>query len=106
MRDEVRGKVVSLFLLPFSFCLMASVSLTAQESPQPSFRAGTTLVEFTFVALDSKGNPVADLKKEEVMLAERGRPRDVAFFRFDGNAPAVSVAAPALAPGYVTNRPT
>jgi VWFA-related protein len=82
--------------------LVGALCLRAQQ-PLPTFRAGTTLVEFTFVALDDKGNPVIDLAKDEVRLSEDGKPRDVAFFRFDG-APASSQPQP-LPPGEFSNRP-
>src|SRR5690242_11390458 len=99
--NAVRRSWKSLFLLPSA----VFVGAVAVQSQQPVFRSGTTLIEFTFVALDGKGNPVTDLKKDEVALTERGHPRDIAFFRFDGNAPAVAEPAPPLAPGYATNRP-
>jgi VWFA-related protein len=86
----------------YSFVVFPS-SLYAQA---PTFRTGTTLVEFTIVALDGDGNPITDLTKDEVVLTDSGRTRDIAFFRFDGDAPAVSSAPrPVLAPGFVTNRP-
>src|SRR5687767_8295136 len=86
----------------YSFVVFPS-SLFAQA---PTFRTGTTLVEFTIVALDGDGNPITDLTKDEVVLTDSGRTRDIAFFRFDGDAPAVSSAPrPVLAPGFVTNRP-
>jgi VWFA-related protein len=81
------------------------LSLRAQT---PTFRTGTTLVEFTVVALDGKGNPVTDLTKAELSLTDRGEPREIAFFRFDGDGgPGETAAAPlpALSPGFVSNRP-
>ena len=74
---------------------------------QPTFRAGTTLIEFNLVATDQKGNPVTDLKQDEVEIIERGKPRPVEFFRFDGSAFGANVAGDvreALAPGLFTNR--
>jgi hypothetical protein len=60
--------------------LMGVFPLAAQEEP-PTFRATTRLVEFTVVALDKKGNPVTDLRKDELTLLDGGKARDVAFFR-------------------------
>lgn len=77
----------------------------AQQPTAPTFRTGTTLVEFTIVALDDDGNPVTDLKPEDVVLRERGRPRDIAFFRFDG-VPTAAAETPHRPPaGFTTNRP-
>jgi VWFA-related protein len=80
------------------------VSLLAQV---PTFRAGTTLVEFTVVALDGKGNPVIDLTQADLALTDRGERREIAFFRFDGSGTPQDLAAPLppLSPGFVTNRP-
>jgi VWFA-related protein len=76
------------------------LSLRAQDTP--SFRAGTTLVEFTIVALDDKGNPIVDLAIEDLVIVEDGQSRDIAFFRFDGApAPAAPVQLP---PDHFTNR--
>jgi VWFA-related protein len=89
----------SFFVLPFSF-----LALVAAQAP--TFRTGTTLIEFTIVALDSEGNPITDLTKDDLVLTDGGRMREIAFFRFDGDAPAVSSAPPpALLAGFVTNRP-
>lgn len=47
----------------------------AQAPPTPAFRTETTLIEFTFVALDANGNPVTDLTKEDIVVTERSRHR-------------------------------
>jgi VWFA-related protein len=74
----------------------------AQEEPLV-FRGGATLVEFTVIALDGKGNPITDLKPEEIAIREKGRDRDLAFFRFEGGEQEeASVQLPA---GAFTNRP-
>src|SRR5712691_11858881 len=78
------------------------ICLVCAGQQQPTFRAGTTLVEFTFVATDGKGNPVTDLTKEEILVTENGRPRELAFFRFEGRY--TPVRPPPLPPGKFTNR--
>ncbi len=75
-------------------------ALRAQD--RPTFRAGTTLIEFTFVAFDENGNPVTDLGREDLVVTEQGQPRDVVFFRFEG-APEPRTREP-LPPGRFTNR--
>lgn len=78
------------------------LSVHAQDTLPPTFRAGTTLIEFTIVVRDSQGNPVTDLTKDDLSITEQGQPRAVEFFRFDGAAPQPSqVALPA---GHYTNR--
>ncbi len=85
----------------------AVVPFAAQQDSTPIFRAGTTLVEFTVVATDEKGNPVTDLKKDEIAVVQSGKPREVAFFRFEGAAFAPGAAEPQrepIAAGLFTNR--
>ena len=82
--------------------LLAACLVSAGQEDTPTFRSGTTLIEFTVVALDRNGNPVTDLRKEEITIAEHGKPRDVAFFRFEGGGETVKPEP--LPPGVFTNR--
>ena len=93
---------IVLVLVIAGVATVSSALLRAQDPPTPTFRAGTTLIEFTFVARDGKGNPVADLAKEDVVVTENGQPREVVFFRFDGAPPQPSPNV--LPPGHYTNR--
>jgi VWFA-related protein len=82
--------------------LLAVCLLCPGQQQPPTFRAQTTLVEFTVAALDSKGNPVTDLKKEEITLTENGQSREVAFFHFDGGT--AEPPPRTLPPGTFSNR--
>src|SRR5580704_16914705 len=83
--------------------LVAGAFLCAgQELGTPTFRTGTTLIEFSVVALDVSGNPVTDLKKEDILITELGKRRDVAFFRFEGTGGNGQVQR--LLPGEFSNR--
>ena len=79
--------------------LTGSIVGNAQQpdQPTPTFRAGTTLVDFNIVAVDRRGNPVTDLRRDEITIVENDQSRDVAFFQFEG-------AATASATGAVTNQ--
>lgn len=84
------------------------IVFAAQQPSPPLFRAGTTLVEFTIVATDQRGQPVTDLKQEEITILQNGKPQPVAFFRFEGDAFAPGAVDPPrdrVAPGIFTNRP-
>jgi VWFA-related protein len=74
---------------------------SGQETP--TFRATTTLIEFTFIALDRKGNPVTDLTKEEISITEKGKAREVVFFRFEGGT-GETPRPEGLPPGIFSNR--
>ena len=85
-----------------------SISGRAQQPTPPTFRAGTTLVDFTVVAVDKRGNPVVDLRKDEVSIVEDESTREVAFFQFEGkpvSGRAAAVSSTPLPPGTFTNRP-
>ena len=81
--------------------------LRAQSDAQPTFRASTTLVQFTLVAEDHSGNPVTDLRQDEIQIVEGRQKRDVAFFRFEGSAQNATASAPVptLPRGVFSNRP-
>ena len=91
---------VGAFLL--GGALVSAAILHAQDPPTPTFRAGTTLIEFTFVARDAQGNPITDLTKDDIVITENGQPRVVEFFRFDGAPPQPSPTK--LPAGHYTNR--
>jgi VWFA-related protein len=86
-----------------------SIVGNAQQTPPPTFRAGTTLVDFTMVAVDAQGNPVTDLRQDEISIVEDNANRPVAFFQFEGSAvPASPIrrdTAISRPPGIFSNRP-
>jgi VWFA-related protein len=87
--------------------IAAGATFAGQQEPAPIFRAGTTLVEFTIVATDERGQPVTDLDQTEVSIVQNGKPQPVAFFRFEGAAfapDAVEAKRESIAPGIFTNR--
>ena len=81
--------------------LMAGIALT-QSSPQsqpPVFRSGTRLVQVNVVVHNKRGEPVADLKKEDFTILELGKPQQISFFSVDTAAPAPPAAiSSAVAP--------
>lgn len=98
--SDVMDRVAAPLLIAL-FALTPVASLHAQDAPPPS-RAATTLIDFTVVVRDKEGNPVADLKEEDLVVTENGEPRKIAFFRFDGDPPQLSRRA--LPAGHFTNR--
>jgi VWFA-related protein len=80
-----------------------TVQLAAQQQPPPPattappvFRSAARLVQINVVVHGRDGQPVADLKKEDFTVLERGKPQRIAFFSID-NADATA-AAPAATP--------
>ena len=74
-----------------------------QPAPTPTFRTTTRLVELTVTALDKKGQAVTDLQLEDFTVKENGKPRPIAFFKYDGGPPVEPKALP-LPAGVFTNR--
>jgi VWFA-related protein len=85
--------------------LLIVAALLAQGAPDqpPTFRTTTRLVELTVTALDKKGLPVTDLRLEDFVIQDNGKPRPVTFLEYDG-APPVDADPLPLPTGVFTNR--
>jgi VWFA-related protein len=73
------------------------------QGQAPTFRATTRLVELSVTALDKKGQAVTDLRQEDFTIQDEGKPRAIAFFRYDGG-PSTEPNALPLPAGLFTNR--
>ncbi len=78
--------MISVRQRTLAILVVGALSCAAQDPEPTIFRSGATLIEFNVVALDPQGKPVTDLKKEEVLIDEAGKRRDIAFFRFERNS--------------------
>src|SRR6059058_1910918 len=106
MKARLAGPVAVLFGVAMLSAQTPQPAAPSQAAP-PLFRSGATLVEFTIVATDSKGNPITDLKQDELAISDNGKPRPISFFRFEGETPIRidNARAPvALERGMFTNR--
>ena len=63
------------------FVLVAALAL-GQTADQAVIRVGTRLVQINVIVRDKNG-PVADLKKEDFTILDKGKPRDIAVFHTD-----------------------
>jgi VWFA-related protein len=71
---------------------------------QSVLRATTRLVVLDVVALDEKGQPVKDLKADDFIVLEDGKPQKISDFSFHQPGAAVEPAR-APAPGVISNAP-
>jgi VWFA-related protein len=64
-------------------CLFWAAPDAAQQKPQqpPAFRSEAELVTVDVVVADKRGDPVADLRAEDFVVTEEGRPQQVQFFQ-------------------------
>src|SRR5580704_11413136 len=83
------------------FIAIGSV-LAGQAPTDPTFRATTKLVQLSVVAHDSKGAPVADLRREEFQILDNGVPQEIRVFVAETEKSNASL--PQLAPNTFTNR--
>ena len=76
------------------------------QNPAPVFRAATRLVQVNVVVHDKHGQPIADLKKEDFTVLERGKPQSIALFSLNdgGTAPAAQALPPHIFSNAVAAR--
>jgi VWFA-related protein len=75
-----------------------------QQNPDNVFHITVNLVQVDAVVTDSKGRPVTNLKKEDFILLQDGKPQDITYFTFVGTRSdtppqPTSAAAPKEKPG-------
>src|SRR5258707_2720986 len=82
---------------------LPAVSLIAQDQNQPTIRVTTRLVQVNVVVHDKKGEPIADLKKEDFTIIDKGKEQKVAVFAVDSIDTPRKVW-PKLPPNIFSNR--
>src|SRR5437899_3107959 len=84
-------------------CALSAAVCLAQYSDGPRSPA-PSLVQFTLVAVDAKGAPVSNLRKDDISVTENGCELDLVDLVLDG---AIEPAGPGkkLPLGLFTNRP-
>ncbi len=75
------------FSFAFAFIFLFSSFLIAQNPPPPLdetdvVKITTTLIQIDVTVTDKKGNPVKDLKPEEVEIYENGKRQEISNFSF------------------------
>lgn len=92
---------------PLIALAQAPPSPPQQASSQPqnpvTLRSTTRLVQVSVVVHDKKGEPVADLKKEDFTITEKGKPQEIAFFGVQA-AGSLPGKVPKLPPNVYSNR--
>lgn len=72
---------------PFNLLFLLAISAAAQQAPpEPTFRAGTRLVEVSVVAQSTDGKPVAELRREDFQIFDDGKPQEIRVFLADAPA--------------------
>jgi VWFA-related protein len=85
--------------------LVTAIATAQQDTPAPTFRSGTRLVEVDVVAR-SKGAPATGLSQDDFTLLDNGKPQKITFFSVQSGSVSAS-PAPGLTPlaaGVVSNR--
>jgi VWFA-related protein len=86
--------------------LLAPPQSPGAQNPAPVFRAATRLVQVNVVVHDKHGQPIADLRKEDFTVLERGKPQSIALFSLNdsGSAPAAQALPPHIFSNAVMTR--
>src|SRR5689334_9642397 len=114
MRPGSQRLTVFLGMLIGSLGVALSAYAQGSSSPQDSgaarvsepLRTNTRLVVVDVVVTDSKGQPVNDLKVEDFVLLESGKPQKISGFSFQGlGKPSAGTLAAKLPPNVVSNAP-
>jgi Ca-activated chloride channel family protein len=71
---------MSFFARAMAALLVALPTATTASAQLPRFSSGTDLVILSATAVDKRGRPVTDLRREEVRVYEDGRPQKVEHF--------------------------
>lgn len=81
-RRDKCGSVEWMDILSSALAALLLVTATVTTSPQqqPTFSSGTDLVILSASAVDGRGRPVTDLRREEVRVFEDGRPQKLEHF--------------------------
>ena len=83
-------------------CLISPLAAQAPASGDVVLHSTTRLVQMNVIVQDKKGEPVADLKKEDFQIFDRGKPQQLTLFSVESNA-ALPTAPKKLAPNVFTN---
>src|SRR3954452_15308353 len=75
---RMRNRLALLFVL----CATSVAAQSPSPAPQkPSYETTSSIVLLDLVVRDKKGNPVRDLRADEVRISEDGVARDLTAFR-------------------------
>src|ERR1700731_4825763 len=83
-------------------CLLAQQPTAPPEKPLV-LKATTRLVQVSAIVQDGKGNPVADLKKEDFQIKVNGKLQPIRVFSMDSSA-TLPRTETKLPPNIFTNR--
>ena len=67
-------------------CLCALGMAGVAQEP-PTLRVTTHLVQINLVAHDKKGQPVADLTRDDFVLVDQGQPQKISIFSVESSRP-------------------
>src|SRR5688500_3137809 len=85
----MRASTSCLLSLLAALCAPAMVGRGQTPAPQPTFRAGVSVVNVDVVVSDRNGQPVTDLTQADFEILENGKRQDIEQFRLvkvDGRA--------------------
>ena len=110
LTPTIRSFPSALFIAYFSAAglaaLAASLRADAQQEQAPTFRASVQYIEVDVRVTDSDGRAVRDLKKEDFVLLDDGRPQTISaatFVNLEVESPVTRRLPGAIEPDVATN---
>ncbi len=84
--------------------VIAATAAAQQAPPVATFRAETQLVTVSVIAQDKKGQPVADLRREEFQIFDNGSPQEIRVFQAETEKSTGALPESMAQPGTFTNQ--
>lgn len=96
----------TLIVMAFLGATSAAIALAARDAPQsPQVRVTTRLVQFGVIARDKDG-PVQDLTKDDFIVLDQGKPRQITVFSIESSdSTAIPQPAKLLPPNTFSDLP-
>lgn len=67
--------------MPFRLFLAAAFTLCCSDAFAQTFKSGVDLIRFDVRIVDENGKPITDLRQDEIVIEEQGRPLPVSLFQ-------------------------
>jgi VWFA-related protein len=119
VETDVRTRLIVMLMCT---CLLATIALVAQDIPPDEIfwgsrpyvpeiigsspiRVQSDLVEVATVVRDSHEKPVGNLKKEDFLLSDNGKPQTITTFSIQRGTGSAITSAPNVSPGATSSAP-
>ncbi len=79
---QLAAVIPTLFLATFAYGQQAKPTPSPTPGGNEVVKISTSLIQIDVSVTDSKGNPITDLRRDEIEIFENGKPQDITNFSF------------------------